>query len=379
MQDSGTVPGSFVSYHMDVDGSNAYRTAPAIWYGSRTPLETDGTNNFRVPFKNLPAGDHAANLQAINFGGSDVEIAGFWIAVLFASSSQAEVWDQRHNHQAVSASTWTTIAQITTPSAPNSHILLSSYVMAVNGGAVDFRYLAGSTQLRSYRMNLHSSRDGGIFNYFWKNAPGSTVVKLQARGASTVELTEFIGQTVRAYTIYEGVRTTPITIPNDNSLHLIAQSPGTYLNQATQPNVDAAGLQDTSAWGFAHTEMEMSGSTEALLWLRLFQGSSSTPVFHDMGVMGHSPDQYRDQYRQASDWSNVGISPSDPYRVEQALQGLCPSGPSITVSKSLFQVLVIPRLGSHVCTQGFHQPNCPYVCNIGNVPMVSGPSRTVCN
>ena len=380
-QDSATPPGSFVSYHMHVDGGDAYRLTPGVWSGMRTPLVTDGSQTFEVVNQNIPAGDHTATLIVINNSGTDYELGGFWMQALFTDSSQPASYDQRNYYQTISSSTWTTIGQITVPSTTNGHIVLTSFVRANNVGQVSFRYYAGSQFLKAYVMNFNNQRDGGVFNYILENATPGTTVTLRAKGGGVAELTEMVAQAVPAFTVFSGSAGGPIYIPNDWSLYTIAQSPPTYLNALSKPSPNPNnGLQDTVAWGFGHTGLSMSDSTESLLWLRLFKDSSSTPAFHDMGVMGHSPDPQWDQFRQIASWQSWGMDPNTPYHIEQSLQGLCSSGPSIQVHRTFFQVLVEPRIGSHVCVQGGGQfPNCAYSCGLSSVTTVPAPTINRCN
>lgn len=153
-------------------------------------------------------------------------------------------------------------------------------------------------------------------------------------GSFTVGDRELVAQTMPHFTVFEATGGAA-TIPNNRSWHTLKSS--------TVPSLPAAarGLYGSSGSGYTYLTYN-SAKTYAEVRFELETPYPEPYKFWKVGWIGVQPSGYRKLEGMMSDWEQLGLDVGQPFTLRLQMRGLCSGGPSLSVTKSRFQVAVVP-------------------------------------
>jgi hypothetical protein len=396
--DSSQPVGQRVRYDILVDGSTTGRlTTPTLYY-NRTPWISQGSTTVRAFYQNLAAGDHTVSLTINNTSTNDLLVFGVFMNSLFVDNSEASASYFNTSTQTV-GSTYSTIGQLTIPSAANRSMFVSSYIRATAPGVVNFRYLVNGVQDETVTTNFRNSDNGTLIETILPNAVPGQVVQLQASGTATVSVVEMAGQELQQYTLMSTTSDTGGSVSGSLVELQIAKTSDIKLNPLSLSGPhDMNDNAYTCHWGTNDTVLSMSASKEVLMILRdIYDGM--VIMDYDAGIVAHSPDATPATYHQISDFvCGAGTSLTATHALRLGLLDLCSGTPNtMTYGHQRMQYFVLPapcppgvpgpycnKQGwptssqQHVCTS--EEPGCPYACQITpGIALQSIPAPNPCN
>lgn len=342
-----TAPGLEIEYQMTLDGQ------PAGWWVRRSPLGVPDTHVFRTLITGVGVAEHALGIRARNLSAQPALYSFFWITPLLVPSGEVDALSLESSPASVSDQ-WSPILAGTLNPGAQKHVFAIGYVEVSSGvgaGAIEFRLLRDGQVVREGTLGKPSYyRDGIQFSFIDKDVgAGSRSYSVELRCTGTLQITagpRSLGLiTFPPVTVLEATSESA-SLPADESWHLIASSPWTFLRSMS--------IGPYGGEGFGGTEFTLQGSyaLEGLYrhGLRYFTSGLEFEVGtdHIHGTAGASS-----YSALASDWERLGLWGDVPLRMDTAGIGLCASASSLQVLDAITQVAVVPD------TEGFV---APYVC-----------------
>lgn len=331
---AGNRVNALVEYQITVD-NNAVGT-----FTRRTPEVFPDTQAMRAVASGLADGIHVIALRARNLSSQAVLYNRVWITPLLIDAGETTLRSNASTAVTVTSS-WTNLAQLSI-ATPSSKMLYVAAYATVTGGSpltnVQYR-LTSANVIDTFDDTVPDVMSDGAHVAALYKPPGTSTANywFQARtlGASfTVGAREMVVQTMPRFTVFEATGGAA-TVPNNGGWSTLISSPWIAIPDA------ARGMYGSDGSGYAYfTYTGAKTFGEARLDLEI---QYPPPNDHwEVGWIGVHPSGYRKLEGILSDWEQLGLDVGVNSRMHLQMRGICPGGPSLTVSKSRFQVAVVP-------------------------------------
>ncbi len=330
---AGNSANRLVEYQIAVDG-NAAGT-----FTRRTPDVFPNIQTMRAMASGLADGIHTIALRARNLSAQAVLYNRVWITPLLVDAGETTLKNSASAAVTVGSS-WTNLAQLSIATPSNKMLYLAAYATVTGGtSATNVQYrLTSANVIDTYDDAVPDVMSDGVHVAAMYKPPttGSANYWFQARslGASfTVGARELVAQTMPHFTVFDA-SAGPATVANNGAWHTLSSSTVT-LPAAAQGTYGSDGSGYTyftynggKTYGEVRFELETPYAPPWNLW--------------EVGWLGVQPTGARKLEGIPSDWEQLGLDPGQNFTMRLQMRGLCPGGPSLSVTRSRFQVAVVP-------------------------------------
>lgn len=330
---AGNTADRLVEYQITVDGNVAGT------FTRRTPEVFPNTQTLRAMASGLADGIHTIALRARNQSATAVLYSRVWITPLLVDAAETTLKNSASASVTVTTS-WTNLAQLSIATPADKMLYLAAYATVTSGPAstnVQYR-LTSASVIDTYDDSVPDVVSDGVHIASMYKPPttGSANYWFQARtlgGSFTVGARELVAQTMPHFTVF-AASGGAATVANNgawhtlisNTLTLPASARGTYGSDGSGYSYFAYNSAPT--YGEVRFELETPYAPPYNLW--------------EVGWIGVQPSGSRKLEGIPSDWEQLGLDPGLNYTMRLQMRGLCPGGPSLSVTKSRFQVAVVP-------------------------------------
>jgi hypothetical protein len=331
---AGNTANRLVEYQITVDG------VVAGTFTRRTPEVFPNTQLMRAVASGLADGIHTIALRARNLSAQQVLYGRVWITPLLVDAAENTVRNSSGVALTVTSS-WTNLAQVNIAAGSTKMLYLVASATVTGGTSltnVQYR-LTSANVIDTYDDTVPDVMSDGVHVAAMYKPPttSSATYWFQARtlgGPFTVGARELVAQTMPHFTLFEATGGAA-TIPNNGSWHTLTTS--------TVPSLPAAarGLYGSDGSGYTYFTYN-SAKTYAEVRFELETPYPDPYKFWEVGWIGLQPSGYRKLEGIMADWEQLGLDVGLPFTMRLQMRGLCPGGPSLSVTKSRFQVAVIP-------------------------------------